>query len=800
MTSPAQQALVTQTADKRRLPKPPRRVASGEMPRTFERRYTTELLWYVNTAKQLLDQLLVPRLPELQAAAGLVVDAARLDESWDELLAQIMIVARGSFEQITGQRPVQTAEQMANEVDPAQKKVIVRQLKQLLGVDIFLDDSNLAAVINPFIATNVKYIKTIPRDYFDDVEQTVLRGFRSGKRADEVADELVQRTGVSRSKARVIARDQMNKLWGDLTRHRQTQAGLNEYRWRTAGDERVRTSHKRLNNKVFSWNKPPAVGHPGEPIQCRCWAEPLIDDLIDDIERQANERLAAQGLDPFGEGLAAAATKPAPPPPAPILTRLQQAAGLVNMKWQAPGGGAPGQAFFISSNQTSGMYSIRQTFTGKNQGRVSLVFDPAGVDEADLLKKRQRIASLTFNDDVTREAVREQLQKQAAEHMVDNLKASQVANAFKADDPLASALANAFIENTKPTAQAAGSRRAALKRAGVIWKNGKWQLAEKAKPPAAPPPPDDLTPAALSKAEGIEYMNHKMAADKPFNPKRLLASIKSPVRTKRAHGVTKATVNLKPGEQAEVLRQVNAITQAEGMVNKDILENKIMAGRLKVTQGKRAVGWHSGFNGELAMTRDRFDQLANLLDNTIPILAGQKTGVPTMSDLNGLRTLLHETGHASTPMHWSIYDKVGRVEEATTELAARLMLQRELKRQTGRNFNVLSGKVTNPIDGTTATVGSYPTFVDDLLDVVGSHVAMAGDMPREKLVEAVAQASIDMRKGTKVFKNPTEYFEHFARQLEGKVPGVDDLVDVDVLAKKIEDKLGGSTKKRRRRR
>jgi hypothetical protein len=50
------------------------------------------------------------------------------------------------------------------------------------------------------------------------------------------------------------------------------------YVWRTVRDERVRPTHAALDGLVFSRSNPPAIGHPGREINCRCWAEPYYGD------------------------------------------------------------------------------------------------------------------------------------------------------------------------------------------------------------------------------------------------------------------------------------------------------------------------------------------------------------------------------------------------------------------------------------------------------------------------------------------------------------------------------------------
>lgn len=80
-----------------------------------------------------------------------------------------------------------------------------------------------------------------------------------------------------RNRAALIGRDQVGKLNGRISEYEQRQLGIEEYIWVTAGDERVRASHRALNGHKFKWSDPPPEGNPGYPIQCRCIADPIID-------------------------------------------------------------------------------------------------------------------------------------------------------------------------------------------------------------------------------------------------------------------------------------------------------------------------------------------------------------------------------------------------------------------------------------------------------------------------------------------------------------------------------------------
>jgi SPP1 gp7 family putative phage head morphogenesis protein len=81
--------------------------------------------------------------------------------------------------------------------------------------------------------------------------------------------------------AMLIANDQMGTMIGEMTRSRQQSVGITEFVWRTKGDGKVREQHADWNRKVFNWNQGAGGGtFPGEPINCRCWAQAVIDPVL----------------------------------------------------------------------------------------------------------------------------------------------------------------------------------------------------------------------------------------------------------------------------------------------------------------------------------------------------------------------------------------------------------------------------------------------------------------------------------------------------------------------------------------
>lgn len=149
-------------------------------------------------------------------------------------------------------------------------------LGAVLGIDV-REASGLNTFIDKFVERNLTYIQDMVEEQATRL-QTVLTA-NIGVRHEDIAEQIQAVTGVSESRADLIARDQVLKLNADISRNRQTSAGITRYVWTTSGDERVREEHAALEGQIFSWDSPPPPGHPGEDIQCRCTAYPLIEGI-----------------------------------------------------------------------------------------------------------------------------------------------------------------------------------------------------------------------------------------------------------------------------------------------------------------------------------------------------------------------------------------------------------------------------------------------------------------------------------------------------------------------------------------
>ena len=142
-----------------------------------------------------------------------------------------------------------------------------REMRRLLKIDLAAESVAVQSVLAAARTTNVQLITSIADRLLGDVFRVVTESVINGTRVETLATQIQERYQVSDSRARLIARDQTLKANANLTQERHREAGVTQYVWSSSRDERVREIH--------------ATNHPGEDIQCRCTAIPVLDPVLD---------------------------------------------------------------------------------------------------------------------------------------------------------------------------------------------------------------------------------------------------------------------------------------------------------------------------------------------------------------------------------------------------------------------------------------------------------------------------------------------------------------------------------------
>jgi SPP1 gp7 family putative phage head morphogenesis protein len=156
-----------------------------------------------------------------------------------------------------------------------------KRIGKVLSEELFERENGL--VVMSLLNEQVNLIQSIPLEAGERAQKLAMEAVAGGRRADEIASELMKTTEVTEARAKLIARTETARANTALNLARATEVGSTQYTWVTSGDASVRDSHKKMNGKVFEWDNPPTLsdgetGHPGTFPNCRCYAEPILPD------------------------------------------------------------------------------------------------------------------------------------------------------------------------------------------------------------------------------------------------------------------------------------------------------------------------------------------------------------------------------------------------------------------------------------------------------------------------------------------------------------------------------------------
>lgn len=261
--------------DRGRIRKPTRQ----KIPKAREREYLAAILRQLRPARDIAMNLFISQLRAIERQAN---DSIRVDAFAQDIETLMGEVRLRYGQEVSAAQIQATAAAAGRQVELFSSVQLNRVFKSALNIDVDALFPDAAAAIEAFTVDNVSLISTIPEKYFAEIEQTALRNIRAGRRFSEWQGEISKRFDVAQSRAKLIARDQVNKFNGELNRVRQQALGIRTYTWRDSNDERVRETHEEFDGNTYSWsgkNQAPE-GPPGFPIQCRCNADPDIESAL----------------------------------------------------------------------------------------------------------------------------------------------------------------------------------------------------------------------------------------------------------------------------------------------------------------------------------------------------------------------------------------------------------------------------------------------------------------------------------------------------------------------------------------
>lgn len=272
-------------------PRKATRLPRQQLPKLIQVEYYKAIEFIPRTAERFLMALLAPALPDLLPDEEVRGDAARYDASdKSKRKAQLdRIITKAAAQMVDAVRPkdiAKVSQKFGDRTSAFQKTQLDAQVRSAFGVGldkIAIAEKGIERQVEGWVALNTDLIRSLPDRYFDDIRMQVIEGIETGTRHEVISKELAGRYEIATNQTKLIARDQVGKLYGDLNAQRQQNLGVTGYYWRGVQDNREREEHVEREGHRYSWDDPPEDGQPGQPINCRCYAEPDFAAILDEL-------------------------------------------------------------------------------------------------------------------------------------------------------------------------------------------------------------------------------------------------------------------------------------------------------------------------------------------------------------------------------------------------------------------------------------------------------------------------------------------------------------------------------------
>lgn len=244
-------------------------------PKTVEVRYRRALLALSKRLQADTKELIVPTLIRTEPE----YNPDKFTDSYSVDLVRAFDTLRDRYLGVGRQAQI-VATEFVEATNTSNRVRFYGSIERAIGIDLssVIRNEGIEDTLISATKRNTGLITSIPAEYLKQVEQIIFTETTQGSSSQSMIKQLRKVGAKTDDRARLIARDQTAKLNGELNKDRQENLGVEEYIWSTSDDERVRPSHKAHDGKRFRWDTPPPdTGHPGQDIQCRCVAMPIVN-------------------------------------------------------------------------------------------------------------------------------------------------------------------------------------------------------------------------------------------------------------------------------------------------------------------------------------------------------------------------------------------------------------------------------------------------------------------------------------------------------------------------------------------
>ena len=264
-------------------------------PKTIEKKYQAELVNFVNVLANEINNRLIDNLEQIERQKNIELNLDSWVDSVDEIFTALKVWGMAKASEMLAVITLK-----ASQIGDWNTKQFKQSIKTVVGVDPISKNQGYQTLIQSWSKENSRLITSIQSNLLDDVAGVTQRGMSAGKSINDISKEIKDRYGVTKSRARLIARTEVGKLNGNLSKYRNEELGIKTYFWATSNDEKVRDSHRALNNLLCRWDDDSVyssdggeswkrrtgkmfVGHPGQDFQCRCTSRSNVNQLLEEL-------------------------------------------------------------------------------------------------------------------------------------------------------------------------------------------------------------------------------------------------------------------------------------------------------------------------------------------------------------------------------------------------------------------------------------------------------------------------------------------------------------------------------------
>jgi SPP1 gp7 family putative phage head morphogenesis protein len=191
------------------------------------------------------------------------------------------------WEQIFNVKSGPLSQKMADDANASSKYALHQSLKQLSGglsLKTSIMTGTLNTVMKAIIAENVGLIKSIPSQYFTQIQGAVMRSISQGNGLQDLQPFFEKQKGMTKRRAKNIALDQTRKAYNGLNKGRMQALKIDQYEWlHSGGGQHPRPQHIAMSGNIYSLSNPPIIdddtgerGIPGQLINCKCRMRPVV--------------------------------------------------------------------------------------------------------------------------------------------------------------------------------------------------------------------------------------------------------------------------------------------------------------------------------------------------------------------------------------------------------------------------------------------------------------------------------------------------------------------------------------------